>query len=135
MKTAYCLVTLTSMEVLTHSESELFVVLKRGSGMFGSALLLSWACNGLTEDWKLPARRSPQLWLLFAPDCRKQALLKHRNLAGAIHDRQFIGKAFFLSDRDYAPIIFFLCSVQQLDRLPEGYMPQISRTKDAVQKP
>jgi hypothetical protein len=61
-------------------------------------------------------------------------LLQYGDLACAIHDRQFIGKAFFLSDRDYAPIIFFLCSVQQLDRLPKGDMPPISGSKNAVQK-
>jgi hypothetical protein len=32
------------------------------------------------------------------------ALLQYRDLAGAVHNRQFIGKAFFLSDRDYVRI-------------------------------
>jgi hypothetical protein len=49
-------------------------------------------------------------------DCRKRTLLQYSDLAGAINNRQFVGEAFFLSDRDYAPIIFFLSSVQQLDR-------------------
>jgi hypothetical protein len=62
------------------------------------------------------------------------ALLQYSDLAGAVHNRQFVGEAFFLSDRDHAPIIFFLCSVQQLDRLPEGDMALISRSKDAIQK-
>src|ERR1035437_2945283 len=48
------------------------------------------------------------------------------DFAGAIYNRQFVGEAFFLPDRDHSPIIFFLCSVQQLDRLPVCNVPLIS---------
>ena len=62
------------------------------------------------------------------------ALLQYRDLAGAVHDRQFIGEAFFLSHRDHALFVFFLCFFYQLNSLPEGYMALISGSKDAIQK-
>ena len=61
-------------------------------------------------------------------------LLQNRDLAGAVHDRQFVGEAFFLSDRHYALFVLFFCFVYQLDGLPEGYVPLISESKDTIQK-
>ena len=39
------------------------------------------------------------------------ALLQYSDFARAVHNRQFVGEAFFLSDRDYALIVFFLYPV------------------------
>ena len=61
-------------------------------------------------------------------------LLQYRDLAGAVYDGQFVGKAFFLSDRNHALFVFFLCSFHQLDCLPEGDMALIFGSKDTVQK-
>ena len=62
------------------------------------------------------------------------ALLQYGDMAGAVHDRQFIGEAFLLPYRDHALFIFFFCFFYQFNSLPEGYMALISGSKDAIQK-
>jgi hypothetical protein len=62
------------------------------------------------------------------------ALLQYRDLAGAVHDRQFVREAFFLSDCDYS-ILFFLCFVRYLYGLPESNMSLVITSKDTIQKP
>jgi hypothetical protein len=45
-----------------------------------------------------------------------EALLQYSDLAGAVHNRQFIGKAFSLSDHDYAMFVFLFRLIYYLDR-------------------
>ena len=61
------------------------------------------------------------------------ALLQYRDFARGVHQRQFVGESFLLSDRDDA-ILFFLCFVDYLHGLPERYMPLIPLPEDAVQQ-
>jgi hypothetical protein len=63
-----------------------------------------------------------------------EALLQDSNLPCAVHDRQFIGQTFLLSECDHALFVFFLGSVHQLYGLPKGDMALISGSKDAIQK-
>jgi hypothetical protein len=62
------------------------------------------------------------------------ALFQYSNLAGAVHDRQFVGKAFLLSDRDYALLVFFLCSFHQFDCLPKSNMSLVITSEDAIEE-
>jgi hypothetical protein len=76
-------------------------------------------------------------WDLVAREARGDgvaALFQDRYLAGVVHDCQFVGKAFFLSHRNNALFVFFFRLIYYLNGLPKGYMPQISRSKDTVQK-
>ena len=61
-------------------------------------------------------------------------LLQYRDMAGAVYDRQFVGEALFLSDRDYALFVLFFRLIYYLDGLPEGDMALISGSKDTIQK-
>jgi len=54
--------------------------------------------------------------LSFTLDCRKHPLLQHGDFACVVHDRQFIGKAFFFSHRNNALLVFFLGLIHYLDR-------------------
>ena len=60
-------------------------------------------------------------------------LFQYRYFARGVNQRELIRESFLFSDCNHA-ILFFLCFVQNLNSLPEGYMAQISRSKDAIQK-
>ena len=60
-------------------------------------------------------------------------LFQYRYFARGVNQRQLVRESFLLSDCDHA-ILFFLCFVQNLNSLPEGYMALIPRSKDAIQK-
>ena len=67
-------------------------------------------------------------------ECGSDALLQYCDLASAVHHCQFIRKAFFFSDCDYAFFVLFLGLIYYLDGLPEGDMTLISNSKYAIQK-
>ena len=60
-------------------------------------------------------------------------LFQYRYFARGVNQGELIRESFLFSDCNHA-ILFFLCFVQNLNSLPKGYMPQISRSKDTVQK-
>jgi hypothetical protein len=57
-------------------------------------------------------------------------LLQYSDLPGAVHDRQFVGEAFFLSDRDYALFVLFFRLIYYLDRRFTLHLMCTTRTVD-----
>jgi hypothetical protein len=61
-------------------------------------------------------------------------LLQYGDLASAVHNRQFIGKALFLPYCNHALLIFFLCSFHQFDCPPESNMSLVIISKYTVEE-
>ena len=59
------------------------------------------------------------------------ALLQDCYLTGAVRDRQFVGKALFLSDCDYALFVLFFGLIYCLDRRFTVHLMCTTRTVDS----